>query len=661
MPPPSPQASFRLDINGLRAWAVLAVVLFHLGVPGLRGGFIGVDVFFVISGYLMTGSLLKGLDAGHIPVGAFLLARARRILPALLLLCLVLLLLGSLFLLPLDYKRLASHTLATLGFFSNHKYWSEAGYFDASSHEKWLLHSWSLSVEWQFYLLLPLVLWAVCKLGGRRHLLWLVLGTCTAASLALSIWLSHRNPTAAYYGLPSRAWELLLGGLLHALPTWRSGQERLRQGLETLGALALLGGILLIDARWPWPGLPALLPTMGTAAILLAARQHSWLSAPGWLQYLGSRSYSIYLWHWPACVVLNYLGQERQPLPQLAALLATLLLGELSWRVSEQAAGRRLATMGRRSASASLALAAALPALLAAGLWVAQGWPGRFDPRAEQIDAAAEDQYPRARACHVHEEPQSPLCQHGEGPPAFVLLGDSHASALVRAVQHALPPSRSLLQMTYSGCPYVHNARFDTPWASPRYDCAAFNRWARDTIARLPPDVGVILVSRYASRALGANEDPPEEQRHGIDFPAAGPVDPDRLGHFAAQLTRDTCELAAQRPVWMVRPIPEIGRHVPQLISRRLAMGRDPELGLPLRAYQSRNGWIWQAQDDARRRCGVRLIDPTVLLCDAQRCATSRQGRPLYVDDNHLSEFGNTLLVPLFRSALQAGSAGRSP
>lgn len=645
--------SFRQDINGLRAWAVMSVVLFHLGIPGLRGGFVGVDAFFVMSGYLMTGILLKGLDTGRISVADFLLARARRILPALLLLCLVLLLLGARVLLPLDYKQLASHSLATLGFFSNLKYWGEAGYFDASSHDKWLLHTWSLSVEWQFYLLLPCLVWAVWRLGGGRRAVWALLGGLGLLSLAVSIWLSLENPTAAYYGLHSRAWEMMLGGLLHLAPAWRAGQERLRRALELAGFLLLAGSVLLLDGRWPWPGLPALLPTLGTAAMLLAGRQDSILTAPAPLQYLGSRSYSLYLWHWPACVLLNYLGLSRQALPQFVAMLGMLVLAELSWRWAEQGAGRLLAARPAPQAWAGLAGGTALPALLALGLWVAQGWPGRFSADAEAIAAAAAKPASASKACHVNEGAHSPMCRYGDGPAAFVLLGDSHASVLVSAVHAALPAGRSMLQLSYSGCPYVLDARFHTPWTSNRYDCAGFNLWARDTIRALPPEVGVILVSRYASRALGANEDPPEEQMPGIDFPASGPVDADRLGHFAAQFVRDTCELAAQRPVWMVRPIPEIGRHVPHLISRRMAMGQDPELGLAWSDYQERNRWIWKAQDEAQRRCGARIVDATALLCDARRCATSRQGLPLYLDDNHLSEFGNAQLVPLFRQALQ--------
>ncbi|HLO93297.1 MAG TPA: acyltransferase, partial [Burkholderiaceae bacterium] len=366
---PSP-TGFRRDINGLRAWAVGAVVLFHLGVPGVRGGFVGVDAFFVISGYLMTGILLKGLDAGHVSVGDFLLARARRILPALLLLCLVLLLAGARVLLPLDYKQLASHSLATLGFFSNFKYWNEAGYFDASSHEKWLLHSWSLSVEWQFYLLLPCLFWLLARLGLGRRALWMSLAGLGGLSLAVSVGLSFRDPTAAYYGLHSRAWEMLLGGLLHLAPAWRAGQAGRRRTLEAAGFAMLAGSALFMDGRWPWPGLPALLPTLGTAAVMLAARQDSLLTSPAPLQYLGSRSYSLYLWHWPACVLLSYLGLSHQPLPQLAALAAMLVLAELSWRWAEHGAGRLLAARPARQAWARLAGSTATPALLALGLWL---------------------------------------------------------------------------------------------------------------------------------------------------------------------------------------------------------------------------------------------------------------------------------------------------
>ncbi|MBL8428771.1 MAG: acyltransferase [Dechloromonas sp.] len=195
---PSPRG-FRGDVNGLRAWAVMAVILYHFGVPGFGGGFVGVDVFFVISGFLMTGIVIKGLEQGSFSVLAFYGARIRRIVPALLGLCFFLLVLGYAVLSPPDYKTLATHALSAISFVSNFKFWDEAGYFDISSHEKWLLHTWSLSVEWQFYLLLPLLLSAVWRLKPGRLPQIYVLLACTVISLGLSVALTDSYPTTAFF------------------------------------------------------------------------------------------------------------------------------------------------------------------------------------------------------------------------------------------------------------------------------------------------------------------------------------------------------------------------------------------------------------------------------------------------------------------------------
>jgi len=198
----SQRPSFRDDINGLRAWAVVAVVLYHFGVPGFSGGFVGVDVFFVISGFLMTGLVVKGLERGTFSTLGFYMARARRIVPALLALCGMLLVVGWFALLPEDYKKLSLHSIFAISFFSNVGFWQEAGYFDAASHEKWLLHTWSLSVEWQFYLILPLILVSVWRVWpGRAAQLWaIVVGLLT--SLGIAVFLSPIHPTFSSFANP---------------------------------------------------------------------------------------------------------------------------------------------------------------------------------------------------------------------------------------------------------------------------------------------------------------------------------------------------------------------------------------------------------------------------------------------------------------------------
>lgn len=206
--------NFRRDINGLRAWAVVSVVLYHFGVLGFTGGFVGVDIFFVISGFLMTQIIVRGLQTDNFSILAFYLARAKRIVPALLVLCAVLLVMGWFVLPAPDYKPLGMHVLTSLLFVSNIQYWREAGYFDAASHDKWLLHTWSLSVEWQFYLLFPILLALLWRLyPGPRNTARLLL-LLLIASLVLSVWLTLKKPEAAFFLLPTRAWEMLTGGLV---------------------------------------------------------------------------------------------------------------------------------------------------------------------------------------------------------------------------------------------------------------------------------------------------------------------------------------------------------------------------------------------------------------------------------------------------------------
>ena len=263
---------FRKDINGLRAFAVIAVVLFHFNAAWMPGGFAGVDVFFVISGFLMTGIIFRGIEQENFSILNFYVARANRIIPALALLCLVLIIFGWFYLTPLDYKALGKHAASSVGFFSNFIYWREAGYFDAASHEKWLLHTWSLSVEWQFYIIYPLILVAMRKfLSLKTMKAMLVIGT--VLGFIFCVIASYKWPNPSYYLLPTRAWEMMIGGVAYLYPF--TLQENRKKLVEWTGLALVVGSYFFISADNPWPGYLAIFPVVGSFLIIQAQRNDS--------------------------------------------------------------------------------------------------------------------------------------------------------------------------------------------------------------------------------------------------------------------------------------------------------------------------------------------------------------------------------------------------
>jgi peptidoglycan/LPS O-acetylase OafA/YrhL len=296
---------FRKDINGLRAIAVFAVVLFHFNASWMPGGFAGVDVFFVISGFLMTGIIFRGIEQENFLILKFYVARANRIIPALAVLCLVLLVFGWFYLTPLDYRALGKHVGGSMVFLSNFMYWGEAGYFDAGSHEKWLLHTWSLSAEWQFYIIYPLVLVAMRKFMSVKAMKATVLFG-TLLSFIFCVIASYKMPEASYYLLPTRAWEMMVGGVAYLYPiALKKGRKKL---FEWFGLVLIIGSYFLISKENLWPGYLALFPVLGSFLIIQAQRNDSFITSNIVSQKIGAWSYSIYLWHWPLVVAIYYFS-----------------------------------------------------------------------------------------------------------------------------------------------------------------------------------------------------------------------------------------------------------------------------------------------------------------------------------------------------------------
>ena len=297
------QRVFRQDINALRAWAVISVVLYHFGVLGFSGGFLGVDIFFVISGYLMTGIIVSGLEGDKFSIINFYFARIKRIIPALLFLCVVLLVVGWFLLAPDDYSVLAKHVKDTLIFVSNNTYRKESGYFDVVSHEKWLLHTWSLSVEWQFYIILPIIFYAAWLINKKRGWLFFVVLVLFLYSFISCIYKTDTAPTKAFYLIKYRCWEMLAGSLVFFLSGALMGRvpKRVNNALYIICLVSIFLPVYFITSESKWPGYLALIPVFGAATFIFVNNSNvAWVNNKA-VVWAGERSRCVCRRSSPIC------------------------------------------------------------------------------------------------------------------------------------------------------------------------------------------------------------------------------------------------------------------------------------------------------------------------------------------------------------------------
>jgi peptidoglycan/LPS O-acetylase OafA/YrhL len=453
----------------------------------------------------MTGLVISGLEKGNFSILSFYMARSRRILPALLVLCAVLLILGWWLMPAADYKALSALSASSVTFLSNIKFWLEAGYFDNASHDKWLLHTWSLAVEWQFYLILPVVLSIIWKvLPGRKVASWaIVFGFLV--SFALCVALTPTKPTGSFFMLPTRAWEMLAGGLVYLFASGLTINVWRRRALEAIGLVTIAVSIGIFEASSAWPGWRAGLPVVGTMLVLFAARDKSLMTGNVLVQWLGTRSYSLYLWHWPITVALRYLDVFTQPVAVLMGLVITCLLGDASYRLVETHSGEYLRKLPQLRGFGLVLSCVALVAGLSGVVYSNNGFIDRFG---QEIEIVSREQFNKNTLyirCMPSAGAESPSCMYGGDKLKVILIGDSHANAVVTALSKALPLSFGVMEWTYAACPFLigaHGTNFQV-----KNKCSEFVDWVTTQLKSIPEDIPVVILNRYAQYALGQNED----------------------------------------------------------------------------------------------------------------------------------------------------------
>jgi peptidoglycan/LPS O-acetylase OafA/YrhL len=462
---PRGEDRYRADIDGLRAIAVLYVIAYHMGLRFSHGGYIGVDVFFVISGFLITSIIARDLDACRFTISGFYVRRIRRIFPALFAMLLLTTVAAYFLLWPEELKAYGTSLLAAVGSVSNFYFWNATGYFEAQHSTVPLLHTWSLAVEEQFYLIFPLLLGLLYRMRRNRHA-FQVLSICAAASLAISAWAAYRHPAFAFYWPLSRAWELLLGSMLaiKRIPGMERPVVRNMAGLTGLG-LILFSGIWYTDYT-PFPGLAALAPCLGACLIIGAGGKTLVgliLSSPP-MRFIGKISYSLYLWHWPVIVVAA-LALPSLSMPPQARLIAegitALVVATLSWRFIEQPFRQAKTPIPSARVFRVAALCACAPVIAGLVFLLFDGIPSRFTPRAVSVASyithGETAQRYRTGTCFLTSDYtfsafRKDTCLHQtRGAENVLVFGDSHAAHLESGLT-AVFPKVNFLQATAAGC-----------------------------------------------------------------------------------------------------------------------------------------------------------------------------------------------------------------
>lgn len=641
---------FRADINALRALAVLSVIAFHFKL-GAASGFIGVDVFFIISGFLIGGQVIHQLAEGEFRLKTFFLSRIRRIFPALAVVCLAVFLWGWFFQLPGDYKRISKDVAAAPIFISNIIFAHQSGYFDPAAELKPLLHTWSLSVEGQFYLLLPFVLLATFRLPSRFRVLpiW-ALGT---ASFVAALLMVKNSPDSAFFSFSARAWEFLIGNLLAWYVRKYQGQQRLgektRSAIIALLWASLIAACIFLPKSVPWPGFWTLVPTLLSAGIIglgsFGGPVSVWLNNRV-IQHVGNISYSLYLWHWPLLICWNLTSMEPAQSGGTAIwgiLALTWVLAWTSWRFIEQPV-RQNRTVWNQARLVRAYGGGALAFLLAAVVVSRTGGlPIRLPSYFDLEGVVKAEKTPDTKACWqlpgTQEERHIWGCDLGEShtQPTVVVWGDSHSLQLLEPLQLQFERTGTTgLLFHYPACEPSFSGHSSGGTGCDNHNAAVVR------LLKKTPSVRTVLISIRQNETSRVN----------------------RAAEAAAVL------LSRGYKVVFLGPLPEAPRPVAQEWAKRqfierealrqLEVARDARTRVA--SFDERLSVWRKVTADLQQRFPTRFtpVELTDSFCGMAKCWLVKDGVALLRDADHLTYDGANIVVLQVAAALELGHNGEN-
>jgi peptidoglycan/LPS O-acetylase OafA/YrhL len=632
---------------------VILVLLFHAKIPWFAGGYVGVDVFFVISGYLITSLILQDHAAGRFTLLGFYERRIRRIFPALSLVVLSTLAVGAFVMLPPDLARLGSSSVATTLFISNFYFLRQGrDYLRGDPDLQPLVHTWSLAIEEQFYVLFPLFVLGAIRILKRPGVAFIGVAL---GSFAISVYLTQATPQAAFYSSASRAWELLLGALIAVAGLEEKLPRHVTPVLQSAGLAMIFGAALSIDRHTPFPGLAALVPCVGAALILAWCHQETrlirTLGHPA-LVWIGLISYPLYLWHWPLLVLAKLtLSRDLAAYEVVAVYLCAGFLAAFTWRHIEKPVRRRQGSISAKRLLALTAGAGCLAIAIGGALRATAGIWAATPANVVQVLEAAKDYAPLLGTCHNWDRKNPQALSHcvigarEQSAFDFALLGDSHAGAIAIAVGGAANSvSKKGLQLTADDCPPL--LRTQVRIQRVLTDCEARNEAAL-ALLQQHGIRRVILASAWVqylgdyktvrpSNALNETDDNVASFRRALK---------DTIGHLRA-LGID---------VTIVGPVPEIGWNVPAVLAAAEWHQTPPPEGPSLGDFVAGQGAIIPILKELEDG-GVHVMHPHEVLCQSI-CIVRFKGQILYRDSEHLTTVGAELLRPMLVQQLSRASA----
>lgn len=667
----NPHLAYRPDIDGLRAIAILAVIGFHAFPEWVHGGFVGVDIFFVISGYLISGILLRGLATGNFSFAEFYARRIKRIFPALTLVLLSCLVFGWFALFADEYKMLGKHSTAGAAFFANFVFWKEAGYFDIASELKPLLHLWSLGIEEQFYIFWPVLLFLAYRF--KLNLLNVMLFVAIV-SFSLNIGMAESNPSLAFYSPQTRIWELLLGSLLAYINLYKrekfdsllgriahnsqSGSIASVNNLKSgLGLSLILFSAFALDRNHSFPGWWALLPTTG-AFLIISAGHWAWLNrnllANQALVYIGLISYPLYLWHWPLLSFARIMEPGVNRRTRFAVVVLSFLLAWLTYWLLE----KRVRFRKHRLVPVMLVLAMSLAAGLSYNIYSRDGLGFRhkiIESQAEAFkwDKAGMNQQDDCIADFKELKEGGYCLRSNIRPLSIALVGDSHSNHWFYGLERFYARSgQGLINLGSGGCPPFYNME---SWRKAEGEvCKDRMNHVLDYVVNNSSIKTVVLAGgsfQYVSGSGYGNEMRP------IDYRLKFIPNPEAQGNADAfgQAMEYSLKrlLDADKDIVFLIDIPELGFDPKTCVSSRLIkmINRAPKTPCATtRGNFAERNQVYRAKvaEILQKFPAVKRWDPSKLLCDDQYCWAMKDGKMFYRDDTHLSLDGSLYLGERF-------------